>query len=37
VGELPCISVTPAVVAAIRAATGRALVRVPVRPDDLAP
>jgi CO/xanthine dehydrogenase Mo-binding subunit len=33
--ELPAISSTPAVVAAIRAATGRALNRVPVRPDDI--
>jgi len=36
VGEPPCISVTPAIVAAIRAATGRALTRVPVRPQDIA-
>jgi CO/xanthine dehydrogenase Mo-binding subunit len=35
VGEPPCISVTPAIVAAIRAATGRALERVPVRPQDI--
>jgi CO/xanthine dehydrogenase Mo-binding subunit len=35
VGEPPCISVTPAIVAAIRAATGRALTRVPVRPQDI--
>jgi xanthine dehydrogenase D subunit len=34
--ELPTISATPAVVAAIRAATGRALTRVPVRPEDVA-
>jgi xanthine dehydrogenase D subunit len=33
--ELPSISSTPAVVAAIRQATGRALTRVPVRPDDI--
>jgi xanthine dehydrogenase D subunit len=33
--ELPSISSTPAVVAAIRAATGRSLTRVPVRPDDI--
>jgi xanthine dehydrogenase D subunit len=33
--ELPAISSTPAAVAAIRAATGRALNRVPVRPDDI--
>ena len=35
VGEPPCISVTPAIVAAIRDATGRALERVPVRPYDI--
>jgi CO/xanthine dehydrogenase Mo-binding subunit len=35
VGEPPCISVTPAIVAAIRAATGRELSRVPVRPQDI--
>ncbi|MCU1499479.1 MAG: Xanthine dehydrogenase, molybdenum binding subunit [Acidimicrobiales bacterium] len=35
VGEPPVISSTPAVVAAIRAATGRPLVRVPVRPGDI--
>jgi CO/xanthine dehydrogenase Mo-binding subunit len=35
VGEPPTISSTPAIVAAIRAATGRALGRVPVRPDDI--
>ncbi|HEX9643800.1 MAG TPA: molybdopterin cofactor-binding domain-containing protein [Acidimicrobiia bacterium] len=35
VGEPPTISSTPAVVAAIRAATGRALTRVPVRPQDI--
>ncbi len=35
VGEPPTISSTPAVVAAIRAATGRALARVPVRPHDV--
>jgi len=34
--ELPAISSTPAVVAALRAATGRALNRVPVRPEDIA-
>jgi CO/xanthine dehydrogenase Mo-binding subunit len=33
--ELPTISATPAVVAAIRDATGRALTRVPVRPEDI--
>ena len=36
VGEPPTISSTPAIVAAIRAATGRALTRVPVRPPDVA-
>jgi xanthine dehydrogenase D subunit len=36
VGEPPCISVTPAIVNAIRAATGRDVTRVPVRPQDLA-
>jgi len=35
VGEPPTISSTPAVVAAIRAATGRPLARVPVRPVDV--
>jgi len=35
IGEPPVISSTPAVVAAIRAATGRPLVRVPVRPSDI--
>ncbi len=35
VGEPPTISSTPAIVAAIRQATGRALNRVPVRPDDI--
>jgi xanthine dehydrogenase D subunit len=33
--ELPTMSATPAVVAAIRAATGRPLPRVPVRPEDI--
>jgi xanthine dehydrogenase D subunit len=33
--ELPTMSATPAVVAAIRDATGRALTRIPVRPDDI--
>jgi CO/xanthine dehydrogenase Mo-binding subunit len=37
VGEPPTISATPAIVAAIRAATGRALTRVPVRPEHLVP
>jgi xanthine dehydrogenase D subunit len=36
VGEPPTISSTPAVVAAIRAASGRELNRVPVRPQDIA-
>jgi CO/xanthine dehydrogenase Mo-binding subunit len=36
VGEPPTISSTPAVVSAIRAATGIDLCRVPVRPDDIA-
>jgi CO/xanthine dehydrogenase Mo-binding subunit len=36
IGESPTISSTPAVVAAIRAATGRPLTRVPVRPQDIA-
>ncbi|MGQ0468233.1 MAG: xanthine dehydrogenase subunit D [Sporichthyaceae bacterium] len=35
VGEAPTISATPAIVAAIRAATGLALNRVPVRPEHL--
>ncbi len=35
VGESPTISSTPAVVAAIRAATGKALTRVPVQPEDI--
>jgi CO/xanthine dehydrogenase Mo-binding subunit len=35
VGEPPTISSTPAIVAALRAATGAALTRVPVRPDDI--
>ena len=35
VGEPPTISSTPAVVAAIRAATGAPLTRVPVRPRDI--
>ena len=33
--ELPTISATPAVVAAVRAATGRPLTRVPMRPEDI--
>ncbi|MGB5433518.1 MAG: molybdopterin cofactor-binding domain-containing protein [Acidimicrobiia bacterium] len=35
IGESPTISSTPAIVAAIRAATGRPLTRVPVRPEDI--
>jgi xanthine dehydrogenase D subunit len=35
VGEPPTISSGPAIVAAIRAATGRAISRVPVRPHDI--
>lgn len=35
IGEPPCISVTPAIVAAIRDATGKDLARVPVRPQDI--
>jgi xanthine dehydrogenase D subunit len=34
-GEPPAISSVPAIVAAVRAATGRALTRVPVRPEDI--
>ncbi|MDI5971704.1 xanthine dehydrogenase subunit D [Streptomyces sp. SL13] len=34
-GEAPTLSSTPAVVSAIRAATGRALTRVPVRPEHI--
>ena len=36
VGETPSLSSTPAVAAAIRAATGLELPRVPVRPEDIA-
>jgi CO/xanthine dehydrogenase Mo-binding subunit len=36
VGEPPAISSGPAIVAAIRAATGRPITRVPVRPHDIA-
>jgi CO/xanthine dehydrogenase Mo-binding subunit len=36
VGEPPTLSSTPAIVAAVRAATGRPLRRVPVRPDEIA-
>jgi CO/xanthine dehydrogenase Mo-binding subunit len=35
VGEPPTVVSTAAVVAAVRAATGRDLIRVPVRPDDI--
>jgi CO/xanthine dehydrogenase Mo-binding subunit len=35
VGEPPTISSNPAIVAAVRAATGAALTRVPIRPDDI--
>jgi CO/xanthine dehydrogenase Mo-binding subunit len=35
IGELGTVAATPAIVAALRAATGRVLNRVPVRPDDL--
>jgi len=35
VGEPPTISSGPAIVAAIRSASGRPLTRVPVRPHDL--
>jgi CO/xanthine dehydrogenase Mo-binding subunit len=35
VGEPPTISSTPAIVSAVRAATGRALTRVPVRPEHI--
>ena len=35
VGEPPTISSTPAIVAALRDATGKPLARVPVRPDDI--
>jgi xanthine dehydrogenase D subunit len=34
-GELPTISATPAIIAAVRAATGRSLNRAPVRPEDI--
>jgi CO/xanthine dehydrogenase Mo-binding subunit len=36
VGEMASITSTPAVLAALRAATGKALTRVPARPEDLA-
>jgi CO/xanthine dehydrogenase Mo-binding subunit len=35
VGEPPTVVSTAAVVAALRAATGRDLTRVPVKPDDI--
>jgi xanthine dehydrogenase D subunit len=35
IGEPPTISATPAIIAAIRAATGLALTRAPVRPEDI--
>jgi xanthine dehydrogenase D subunit len=35
VGEPPTISSTPAIVAAVRAATGRQLTRVPIRPEHI--
>ncbi len=35
VGEPPCIAATPAIVAAIRDALGKDIVRVPVRPGDI--
>ncbi|MBP2702567.1 molybdopterin-dependent oxidoreductase [Microbispora sp. RL4-1S] len=35
-GEPPTLSSTPAITAAVRAATGRELTRVPVRPEDIA-
>ncbi|MDX6580527.1 MAG: hypothetical protein QOJ47_2076, partial [Gaiellales bacterium] len=35
VGEPPTISSTPAIVSAVRDATGALLVRVPIRPDDI--
>jgi len=36
IGEPPTVTATAAVVSALRAATGRELGRVPVRPDDIA-
>ncbi|MFG1695949.1 molybdopterin cofactor-binding domain-containing protein [Nonomuraea sp. NPDC049309] len=35
-GEPPTLSSTPAIAAAVRAATGRRLTRVPIRPEDIA-
>jgi CO/xanthine dehydrogenase Mo-binding subunit len=36
VGEMPTIASTPAIVAAVRDASGRPLTRVPLRPSDVA-
>jgi xanthine dehydrogenase D subunit len=36
VGEAPTIASTPAIVAAVRAASGRALRRIPIRPEHIA-
>ena len=36
VGEPPTIASTPAIVAALRDATGRELTRIPVRPEQVA-
>jgi CO/xanthine dehydrogenase Mo-binding subunit len=36
VGELPCLSSTPAIANAVRAATGLSLPRVPIRLEDVA-
>jgi CO/xanthine dehydrogenase Mo-binding subunit len=35
VGEAPTVSATPCIVAAIRQATGKALSRIPVRPEHI--
>jgi xanthine dehydrogenase D subunit len=35
IGEPPCISVTPAIVAAVRNAIGKNIERIPVRPQDI--
>jgi CO/xanthine dehydrogenase Mo-binding subunit len=35
-GEPPTLSSTPAIAAAVRAATGLRLTRVPIRPEDIA-
>lgn len=37
VGEPPAISSTPAIVAAVRAATGMPLTRIPIRPEHIVP